>query len=135
MNKYLFARVGPLVCCAALAFTTPLSAQERQAPDAPRSDNTAVNEGDSRRDAVTPMSQSNSEQALRITSEIRSSLVEDDSLSTYARNVKIITDDAGKVTLRGPVRTEAERQKIEQVARQVAGNSNVQSQMTIAENR
>ena len=36
---------------------------------------------------------------------------EDKSLSTYAHNIKIITQD-GKVTLKGPVRSEDEKNNI-----------------------
>jgi hyperosmotically inducible protein len=40
-----------------------------------------------------------------ITQKIRKAVHDDTSLSTYAHNIKIIAQD-GKVTLRGPVRSE-----------------------------
>jgi osmotically-inducible protein OsmY len=40
-----------------------------------------------------------------ITKQIRMAIHDDNSLSTYAHNVKIITQN-GKVTLKGPVRSE-----------------------------
>src|SRR5579864_9496400 len=40
----------------------------------------------------------------RITQDIRKSIVADKGLSTYAHNVKVITQN-GKVTFRGPVRS------------------------------
>ena len=48
----------------------------------------------------------------------------------YAQNVKIITQD-GQVTLRGPVKTGDEKKRIEEIARSVAGESKVDSQLEI----
>jgi osmotically-inducible protein OsmY len=44
--------------------------------------------------------------------------------------VKIITQN-GKVTLRGPVKSEEEKKQIEQIAAEVAGVGNVQSQLEV----
>jgi len=65
------------------------------------------------------------------TKKIRSALMDDKSLSTYAHNIKIITTD-GMVTLKGPVRSEEEKSSIEAKARQIAGDSNVTSNLTVA---
>lgn len=66
-----------------------------------------------------------------ITQKIRKAIHEDTALSTYAHNVKIITQD-GKVTLRGPVRSLDEKSNIEAKAEAVAGPGNVISQLEIA---
>jgi osmotically-inducible protein OsmY len=66
-----------------------------------------------------------------ITQKIRAEIMKDKSLSTYAHNVKIITQD-GKVTLKGPVRTADEKAAIEEKAGAVAGAANVTSQLSIA---
>jgi len=66
-----------------------------------------------------------------ITQKIRKAIHEDTTLSTYAHNVKIITQD-GKVTLRGPVRSEEEKSNIEAKAVTVAGQGNVTNQLEIA---
>src|ERR1700676_847828 len=66
-----------------------------------------------------------------ITHKIRKAIHEDATLSTYAHNVKIITQD-GKVTLRGPVRSEDEKSNIEAKAVTVAGQANVTNQLEIA---
>ena len=63
--------------------------------------------------------------------QIRKSIYADKSLSTYAHNVKILVRD-GKVTLRGPVRTGAERELVEQKAAMVAGAGNVNNQLEVA---
>ncbi|HET7109114.1 MAG TPA: BON domain-containing protein [Candidatus Acidoferrum sp.] len=66
-----------------------------------------------------------------ITQKIRKAIHEDTTLSTYAHNVKIISQD-GKVTLRGPVRSEDEKNNIEAKAVAVAGQGNVTNQLEIA---
>jgi hyperosmotically inducible periplasmic protein len=66
-----------------------------------------------------------------ITQKIRKAIHNDDSLSNYAHNVKIITQ-GGKVTLRGPVRSEDEKANVEAKAIAVAGQENVTNQLEIA---
>ena len=61
---------------------------------------------------------------------IRKAVIADKSLSSYAHNVKIIATD-GKVTLKGPVRSEAEKASIEQKAVDVVGAGNVTNEITI----
>ena len=56
--------------------------------------------------------------------------MDDKTLSTYAHNVKIITQN-GMVTLKGPVMSEDEKQAIEQKAKVIAGSSNVTSELSI----
>jgi hypothetical protein len=66
-----------------------------------------------------------------LTQKIRKAIHQDTSLSTYAHNIKIIAQD-GKVTLRGPVRSEDEKTNIEAKAVAVAGEGNVTDQLEIA---
>jgi osmotically-inducible protein OsmY len=66
-----------------------------------------------------------------LTQKIRKAIHEDTTLSTYAHNIKIISQD-GKVTLRGPVRSEDEKANIEAKAVAVAGQGNVTDQLEIA---
>jgi osmotically-inducible protein OsmY len=66
-----------------------------------------------------------------ITQQIRKAIHQDKSLSTYAHNIKIITQD-GKVTLRGPVRSEEEKSNLQAKAVAVAGEDNVTNQLEIA---
>jgi osmotically-inducible protein OsmY len=51
-------------------------------------------------------------------------------MSVDAHNIKIITQD-GKVTLRGPVKTEEEKQMIQKIALDVAGANNVDNQLEV----
>jgi hyperosmotically inducible protein len=109
----------------AAAQPRPSNAQQ-SAPD-----NTNENKGDGQKGATTADQQSMNPADRDLTRKIRASIVDDKSLSTYAHNIKIITQD-GKVTLKGPVRTETEKAAVEAKAAAVAGDTNVTSEMMIA---
>jgi hypothetical protein len=94
-------------------------------------DNTKVNRRDSDGAAPTPIDQGNNSSDLKTTQEIRKAVVGDGSLSFTAKNVKIITT-GGKVTLRGPVKSAEEREKIAAFARKIAGAANVDNQLEVA---
>lgn len=93
-------------------------------------DNTKVNKRDTNDAALTPMDQSNEKTDLKITQLIRQAVMADGSLSFTAKNVKIITQ-GGKVTLRGPVKSDQERSNIEAAARKVAGVTQVDNQLEV----
>ena len=92
-------------------------------------DNTAVNKRDRDSAAKTPFDQNENKLDVGITADIRKRVV-DTKMSVNAQNVKIITQN-GKVTLRGPVKTADEKSRIEEMARSVAGENNVDSQLEI----
>lgn len=96
-------------------------------------DNTRVNKRDRSSAALTPMDQGSSASDRAITQQIRKDLMNDKSLSFTAKNVKVITID-GRVTLRGAVKSEAERTAIEAAARRAAGGdgARVDSQLEIS---
>lgn len=94
-------------------------------------DNTGRNVRDRNEATKTPGDQSENEADRTITQNIRKAITADDSLSTNAKNVKIITND-GTVTLRGPVKSEKEKADIEAKAKQVAGVKNVDNQLEVA---
>jgi hypothetical protein len=100
--------------------------------DTPRPDNTAVNKRDQDPDAVLPTDQGNNAEDLRISSEIRQRINRNKEISFNGKNVKTPTL-GGKVTLRGPVASEAEKKMIEDIAEDVAkGAENVTSELEIA---
>lgn len=95
-------------------------------------DNSRVNKRDRNSANLTPMDQGSSASDRAITQQIRKDLMSDKSLSFTAKNVKVITID-GKVTLRGTVKTEAERTAIEAAARRATGDgARVDSQLEIS---
>ena len=85
------------------------------AQDTPDADNTKKNERDRSGETQTSGDQSNSKDDVNTTAAIRRAVVKDDSLSAMAKNVKIITAN-GTVTLRGPVKNDAEKAKIAELA-------------------
>ncbi len=93
-------------------------------------DNSKVNRVEGTADAKTADDQSDGDSDVDLTQKIRRSLTEDDNLSVYAHNVKIITED-GRVILKGPVRSLDEKATVETRARKYAGNSHVQSELTV----
>lgn len=108
------------------------SATDKRTSDAAQPDNTKVNKRDADGNAVTPIDQGNNESDLKITQRIRQSVMSDGSLSFTAKNVKIITN-GGKVTLRGPVKSAAERASIDAAARKVAGPGKVDNQLEVVQ--
>ncbi len=93
-------------------------------------DNTGVNKRDADSNLTkTPTDQNENKKDLEITAAIRKRLT-DTEASINAQNVKIVTQD-GKVTLRGPVKNDNEKQMIERIARDVAGEGNVENQLEV----
>jgi osmotically-inducible protein OsmY len=116
--------VSSLLVCV-LGFGLSLYAQTT-APD-----NTKVNKRDQDQSRPTAGQQKENRPDRDITRQIRRSITQDKGLSTYARNIKIITQN-GNVTLRGPVRSEEEKKTIEAKANEVAGAGHVKSEIQIA---
>lgn len=94
-------------------------------------DNTKQNQGDRDPNAPTADKQKMNPADQDITKKIRLAIHQDKSLSTYAHNVKIITQD-GRVTLKGPVRSDDEKSNIENKATAVAGAGNVTDLLEVA---
>jgi len=66
-----------------------------------------------------------------MTQQIRKSIMADKTLSSYAHNVKVITQN-GHVTLAGPVRSEEEKSMVAAKAAELAGATNVTNQLEVA---
>ncbi len=106
--------------------STALIALAQTAPD-----NSKVNRADQSTKAPTADQQKETKADRELAQKIRKAVTQDKSLSTYAHNVKIIVQ-GGVVTLRGPVRDEAERTSIQAKAAEIAGAANVHNEITIA---
>ena len=111
-------------------FCLSLFALSALAQDTPAADNTSKNQRDRSGETRTSGDQSNSSEDVQITAAIRSAVVKEDSLSSTAKNVKIITAD-GVITLRGPVQSEAEKTKIAELAQSAAGNAKIDNQLEV----
>lgn len=124
-----------LVSAIAIVATTATatgdsSSSAGAASPATQPDNTKRNNRDYGTNEVSPFDQGNSEADLKTTQEIRKAVMRQDGLSSYARNVKIVTRD-GQVVLRGPVRSSEEKLLVENAAKQIAGEANVRSQLEV----
>lgn len=105
--------------------TNPNYARDDYQPD-----NSGINMRDRNNQALTAGDQSESEMDRRITQQIRRALTTDSSLSTNAKNIKIITIE-GRVLLRGPVNSDSERSKIAEKAKRIDGVNNIENQLEV----
>jgi osmotically-inducible protein OsmY len=104
------------------------SAQNNSPQPAP--DNTKVNERDKDKSQPTADQQKDNRSDRDITQQIRQSVVNDKSLSAYAHNVKIISEN-GMVTLKGPVRSDDEKRAVEIKAAEIVGQAKVTSELEV----
>ena|SRR5437773_83241 len=117
-----------LTCTPSLCFSADPTTE--QAETQATSNDTGRNVRDRDENAKTADQQSNSKDDLEITRKIRRAVVGDESLSTSAHNVKIVTVDR-VVTLRGPVVSSKEKVSIAAKAKKVAGVSKVKNQLEV----
>ena len=96
----------------------------------PAADNTKVNQRDRNRSEPTADNQKEDPADRQLVQQIRRAIVKDKSLSTNARNIKVIAQN-GMVTLKGPVDSENEKQTVEAKAAQVAGADKVSSEIQV----
>lgn len=114
-----------LLCCG----TTNLNASRMSAQTAQTApDNSKQNKNQNRR--PTADSQPNAQSDRTTTAKIRKAIIADKSLSTYAHNVKIITLN-GAVTLKGPVKSDEEKQKITSAAATIVSADKVTDELTV----
>ena len=64
------------------------------------------------------------------TAKIRKAIIADKDLSTYAHNIKIITTN-GSVTLKGPVKSEDEKEKVASDAAGVVSADRITNNLTV----
>lgn len=93
-------------------------------------DNTKINQRDRNSAEPTADQQKMNPGDRETTDQIRRALVKDKSISTYGHNVKVITQN-GMVTLKGPVRSEEEKQSIEAKAKEIAGPDKVTDELEV----
>ena len=97
----------------------------------PKPDDTAVNKRDRNPGEATADQQKMNAADRALTAKIRKAVIADKSLSTYAHNVKIISQN-GTVTLKGPVQSDDEVKSIIAKATEGAGGlDKVVNQMSV----
>ncbi len=104
----------------ALVFGMFLSNTSLAAPLVAVEDSTALNAKDADGSTKTPLDQmKGSDKDIETTRQIRQALMDDSSLSTNARNVKVITLN-NKVTIRGAVNSSDELRRVVSLAKTTA---------------
>jgi len=103
--------------------------QDSSASQVP-ADNTKVNQRDRNSNEPTADQQKENSTDRHLAAQIRRDIVKDKSLSSGAHNVKIIVQD-GRVTLKGAVKSDEEKQSIETKATQIAGGGKVNNQIQV----
>ena len=93
-------------------------------------DNTRVNQRDRSPDQPTADQAKNNKSDREIMKDIRKSVLDDKSLSTYAHNVKVISQH-GEVTLKGVVRSDDEKRSVRNKAEEVAGAGHVKDELSV----
>jgi|SRR5271156_320538 len=88
------------------------------------------NSKNSKDHAQTADSQSNAKADCQTTASVRKTILADKDLSTYAHNIKIITIN-GAVTLKGPVKSEDEKQKIASDTESVVSADRITNELTV----
>jgi osmotically-inducible protein OsmY len=122
MNWSFSRKVSVLIIAALVGpFTSTSFAQQASAAD-----NTKANQQES----TTADQQSNSSSDVELARNVRRAIQSDKSLSTYAHNVKVISQN-GQVTLKGPVRSQDEKDAVVAKAAEVAGKNNVVNELTV----
>ena len=124
MAEHRFIRFMCALAVSGVVAAVPLAAQTP-------ADNTKVNTRDRAKGAVTADQQKDNPRDRDLTQQIRRALMQDKTLSTYAHNVKVVAQ-GGRVTLKGPVRSDDERKAVEAKAVAVAGADQVTNQLSIA---
>ena len=97
-----------------------------QSSSAQAPDNSSQNKSTS----PTADNQANAKVDRETTAKVRKAIVSDKDLSTYAHNVKIITVN-GEVTLKGPVQTDEEKQKVVSLASNVVPADKIVNELTV----
>jgi hyperosmotically inducible periplasmic protein len=117
-----------------ILFTATLAVSSIALPaivNAQATDNTTVNKRDRDPGQATADQQKENRSDRDLTQQIRQSIMADKSLSTYAHNVKIISQN-GTVTLKGPVKSDDEKTAVIAKAVAVTGSTDkVTDQITV----
>jgi hyperosmotically inducible protein len=91
-------------------------------------DNSGINTRDRTGTTLIPQHQPNMPEDRQLLAAVRRAVVGEKALSSMAHNVKIFAV-AGVVTLRGPVRSDVERDRVEQIAQTVPGVASVVNEL------
>lgn len=129
MKKHLILAASLILTpYLAIAATEPAANEKPMVRNGDAS-NTSINKRDRDDKTLTPMDQMNNQSDLDITQEIRQALMKGE-FSMDAKNIKVITRN-GTVTLRGPVKTAAELEKIGLLVKAMPGIKSMNNQLQV----
>lgn len=101
--------------------------------DTHAADNTARNARDRDGEKLTPTDQTENAADRLLTQKVRQGLMDDSTLSMNAQNIKVITVN-GKVTLRGVVNSQEEKDSIASKVKALAGVLDCDNQLEVKAN-
>lgn len=134
MRKIRMLGIAVLVSASAMVSFGATAQDNPSAPVASAAaDNTKMNVRDKSPETIKPTDQPNNSVDIKLAAAVRSSIVNDKALSTTAHNVKLVAAN-GIVTLRGPVNSQSEKEKVGQCAAGVAGVSKVDNLLDVKTN-
>ena len=113
-----------IICMLFSLAALPLMAADTAPAPTPQPDNSGINQRDRDDATKTPEDQGD----VDLIASVRRAITKDDTLSTNGHNVKIVMA-GGMVTLRGPVKDAAEKQKIGDIVAKVQGVTKVDNQL------
>lgn len=124
LRTAIFTSVAVAVCCCTNLNASQPASQAGTSQTAPDNSNQNKNQ------TPTADNQSNAQSDRMTTAKIRKALTSDKTLSTYAHNVKIITLN-GVVTLKGPVKSDEEKEKVAAMAANIVSANKVTDELTV----
>ena len=126
-----------LACAGAFTFTQVLAQPDNttapQGSTSSKVDNTGLNSRDKNQASLTPQNQTNAATDRKLLAAVRRTVTREKSFSTAAHNIKMMVA-GGAVTLRGPVKSDGEKAKIEELVKQVNGVESVDNQLDVKTN-
>jgi len=132
MHLFQIARTSAIVFSLFLGAAFGITAKGQSTDTKTKPDNTEVNKRDQSPGAATADQQKMNPADRDLTARIRRSIMADKTLSTYAHNVKVISQD-GTVTLKGPVRSDEEVKSVVAKAVAITGSAEkVVNQLSVA---
>jgi hyperosmotically inducible protein len=130
MNKFLLSLFAFFLMVYSSQGQTQTPRVPATASNSTEADNTKQNSSEQNKNTETAEKQSNSKDDLALTQKVRQAVMKDGSLSMNAKNVKIIAQD-GRITLKGPVDSQQEKDTIGGKAGEIAGKDKVDNQLEV----
>jgi hypothetical protein len=124
--------ISAVLLATTLAFGQTGVSTKAPTGEQPKADNTRVNRQDRQTGEPTADQQKMNREDRMLAAKVRRAITSDKSLSTYAHNIKVISQN-GVVTLKGPVRSDDELKNVVAKATESTGDATkIVNELTIA---